>query len=1632
MFGISARTLLVPAVHSLCGSLVQEQMKIWLWSFATAVCGILVERQSSEAHLQLSASHLPPFPQPPVQSALPELPTLPQSVFDISPPTVRMMPTLPPNASKVPPATKQREACLPPELECFWMQEPSAERSDERLQERELKVWEKPTCSSSYAAISKISESELPMAPLPRAAKEMLAATKRKVMEEEQPDNTFLTTMATKPAIGLVETLRKSEKDVRTYVQKKREVFLVHMACDNKREEIVRLDAMAKAKEDALTIPQQILDEDTKKFEEYLQERIAKASSSTKDSEMHAKVKQDKLGRIKSLRQQIATVQSETSKLKEVRVECEKYKMFLEKITPAEWKEEQKRKKEQRKKERAERWKKERLAPFMEYLAHEEQKLFEKFAQEDAEAEASKKRGRKQRRREDEEEFQQRQRERDSRRKRLQKRKEEEERKVDAEYVAISSEEEPELFFKEPQQLMDSFTDLEELNLFLIQSSQEAEQQLDEIRNSFEAMQKNMGHKVQQLKDQIKQLDQSIKQEQRRGEEIKQRHAEKASTATQDKKLSSLAKKVHEVYARCNLARDQQQSDTLQMLGAIESRIEELIQGLDEAYQQDEELVMRLEKIKESDRRERVRESRLKEQPEKQEFRLKQSLQRAQKPIFKKAGKQLMYRSPPLRQEHKVVEDNSDDEAHARDHEVFDIYIDRKTGVPNTTAPSEETRPGSASHRVRTTSHQKTPRDAAAPKSARLPSNRVVEKKLHACTGMPQHALDVKMKWTLALLAVAWPSAAQSPFGNGQRFAPGNVGAAPGGFGQIPGVSAPGLLTTLGRQPGSVDSGFARPAVEPFQQPVFAQMVDPARPSPNTKDWPQNVAYGSYPGPTGLPPNGPHANWQVDQRVPEHGQHAQGSGGEGMQVFHAAVQLMQKGQLMEAKKALTAAVHVLGTSRDILPVAAQLRHRMGLPEVSAEQVEVWLEWRTEERSTIGWKVLLLLSGILSVLVLVYRDRAQKGLGTILVRSGLSQQGQTEPEPEQRRPVLEPRFMPADACIGDDAGQRNKIDRHEQTDAYAVPSDSVAVLAGPKEEASQNEIFDSVPNDLREPEAEEHVEEYSMADCEDVATETLHEGDHIDRRPFVKELEQDGRAKEFLSDGLQPSAIVSAEALPNHAAVDVTDLDSSALQASHQRTEAGERRNPEAFPDSQHAQPQKAKRQVWRSRAKKAEDDRLVEAGMLDDVVEASKPAFATVGHSTDGHKDKVTSGKTEHTNAASKLPPKAEDWGWGAGHPQAASDGCIYFAGGPPPGRQIQPTAQAPAKTGRRWQAGGRASSVPDTSVEEELLELDVKLEQDGNFFLAKPTRFRPQGCFLRLQGGREAFLPVEHITPHADASTNGVRSIVTQSSKGGRLRVREIGAGRVSMLTPNEEALRCKELEARRRNMEEKIEQLRENYNPAKWIIGFVSAVQPNGVYVSVIDGQDARIPLKELPEKFLMPAEDGSGEAKPTLEIGQAVQFRLVRYSWGSESFAASMLPVVERQQRTRERDRPTDFEAERPPSPDRSAGAKAWAAKGYSVVTHEAAVELNGWIRSRIEEKKSTKGSKALIKTSNKTYLVSVVRGMNTKAVGSIDVEKNVSDKEVKQAAVDLLFKQSLLKAGEQHKGIVITKNIISIKL
>lgn len=51
---------------------------------------------------------------------------------------------------------------------------------------------------------------------------------------------------------------------------------------------------------------------------------------------------------------------------------------------------------------------------------------------------------------------------------------------------------EPELFFIDPQQLLDIFADLEEQNLSLIQNSQETEENLEEIKQTISATETRM------------------------------------------------------------------------------------------------------------------------------------------------------------------------------------------------------------------------------------------------------------------------------------------------------------------------------------------------------------------------------------------------------------------------------------------------------------------------------------------------------------------------------------------------------------------------------------------------------------------------------------------------------------------------------------------------------------------------------------------------------------------------------------------------------------------------------------------------------------------------------------------------------------------------------------------------------------------------------------------------------------------------------------------------------------------------------------------------------------------------------------------------------------------------------------
>merc|ERR1719359_2391627 len=109
-------------------------------------------------------------------------------------------------------------------------------------------------------------------------------------------------------------------------------------------------------KDDALKKSQAMLDEDVTRFDTFLQANDAKAHKAMKQAEDMTKKKQEKMQRIKQLKSMISAIQSEISKHKEQKEECIKFKTFLEKLTPVEWKEKKAIEKQDRKKKRRHHW----------------------------------------------------------------------------------------------------------------------------------------------------------------------------------------------------------------------------------------------------------------------------------------------------------------------------------------------------------------------------------------------------------------------------------------------------------------------------------------------------------------------------------------------------------------------------------------------------------------------------------------------------------------------------------------------------------------------------------------------------------------------------------------------------------------------------------------------------------------------------------------------------------------------------------------------------------------------------------------------------------------------------------------------------------------------------------------------------------------------------------------------------------------------------------------------------------------------------------------------------------------------------------------------------------------------------
>mmetsp|Transcript_12060 Transcript_12060/g.18219 ORF Transcript_12060/g.18219 Transcript_12060/m.18219 type:complete len:578 (-) Transcript_12060:185-1918(-) len=466
---------------------------------------------------------------------------------------------------------------------------------------------------------------------------------------------------------------RQEKENMAEFIAKKREMFLVQMSLDTKREEIRKLEEKAQMKEEALQRSEQMLEEDAMRFDAFLKENDKKAHDAIKRAEEETKKKQEKTQEIKRLTQQIQALTSEMSKHKEALEDCLRYKAFLDMLTPPEWFEQHKRAEENER----EQLRQSRFEKKLKAWEANKRRIIEQHRKE---VEAAKKeaKGSKNKKRQHAEETHD-ENESDSPRLNIPPPP-----RLADEPMPEWEEREVPMYFKQPQQLMDIFAALEEQNLFLIQNSQETEHTLEELRLAFRETKGTMSSQTEALQSQIDELQNEIQMEERRAKDLLTKRItaadgmEKAAASSgkhaagngntsgaphtqqeKEKLLSDLHAKVRYVYEHCGFDASSKPS-TLFMLSQLESKLEVL---LAEVEQMPTEYVVKAEKDKEKKRRERKREEQQALQEKLQEERNKRSIERSLQAPKKRTGRQVMFRSKPIRKEKKSQgEDNSNDD----------------------------------------------------------------------------------------------------------------------------------------------------------------------------------------------------------------------------------------------------------------------------------------------------------------------------------------------------------------------------------------------------------------------------------------------------------------------------------------------------------------------------------------------------------------------------------------------------------------------------------------------------------------------------------------------------------------------------------------------------------------------------------------------------------------------------------------------------------------------------------------------------------------------------------------------------------------------------------------------------------
>ncbi|XP_012519504.1 PREDICTED: coiled-coil domain-containing protein 38 [Propithecus coquereli] len=442
-----------------------------------------------------------------------------------------------------------------------------------------------------------------------------------------------------------------SKRTVHEFINDQRDRFLLEYTLSTKRNTIKKFEKNMAVKERQLAKAERKLQDDAMAFEEFLRENDQRSVDALKIAAQETINKLQTTAELKKASTELQAMKSEIAKTEFLLNEYMRYGFFLLKLSPKHWQMEQALKKAQATKTNT-------ILPKLltKFSLHSNQKedTLEEPRQTSVFSEDSSQKS--------------------SRGKPLRRKSilipEKTKSTVSNQAESVSSEDslelfsddmdfdvDPVLYFKEPEELLQVLTELEEQNLTLVQYSQDVDENLDDVNKREKVIQDKINSNIEFLLEHKEMLKANCEREEEKAAELELRSRlfsfGEFNSDAQEKLIDSLSRKINQVYKVCIGDAEVSSLNTVQKLVKVESRLVELSDLIETIPK---ESVEAIERMKQKERRQKLRDEKMKEKQKHQEERLKAALERAVAEPKKKLGRRLIYRSkPPSGDKHRLL-----------------------------------------------------------------------------------------------------------------------------------------------------------------------------------------------------------------------------------------------------------------------------------------------------------------------------------------------------------------------------------------------------------------------------------------------------------------------------------------------------------------------------------------------------------------------------------------------------------------------------------------------------------------------------------------------------------------------------------------------------------------------------------------------------------------------------------------------------------------------------------------------------------------------------------------------------------------------------------------------------------------